>query len=110
MKPLFLNPNTLQKNTIDDSSPLDLVSKIIAHSCERSLEDSNLKSNKNNEFLSKLNIKKNNFFLLESEEVEIPLMESKINKNLYADYIVKLKRLTVRERFTFDKTFKKLIK
>ena len=30
-----------------------------------------------------------------------PLIESKINKNLYADYILKLKRLTIKERFYF---------
>jgi len=29
------------------------------------------------------------------------MMESKINKNLYADYIVKLKRLPVRDRLFF---------
>lgn len=34
-----------------------------------------------------------------SREIEVPLAESKISKNLYADYIVKLKRLPIKDRF-----------
>lgn len=100
-KPIFLNPQSLQKVMVDECSPSDLASKIVTtyiekeKSMEKSLEDSNLKSILVNSQI------KTKFFAESSnhEEVEIPMMESKINKNLYADYIVKLKRLPVKERF-----------
>jgi hypothetical protein len=31
-------------------------------------------------------------------EIDLPLAESKISKNLYSDYIVKLKRLPLKDR------------
>ena len=87
---------------VDECSPSDLASKIVTTNIEKEksmekslIEDSNLKS-------ILVNFKIKTKILAESsnhDEVEIPMMESKINKNLYADYIVKLKRLPVKERF-----------
>ena len=86
----------MQKTLTDDNSPIDFVDKVVNQSnLEKSMEESNIKSNKNIFKNTPIKI----FFLENNEEIEIPLMESKINKNLYADYIVILKRLPVRKRF-----------
>ena len=79
---------------VDECSPSDLASKIVTTNIEKEksmekslIEDSNLKS-------ILVNFKIKTKILAESrnhDEVEIPMMESKI--------IVKLKRLPVKERF-----------